>query len=85
MKKTNTYIKKAVYSLIFIVGLLSVWTVIALIVNDDYSMPSIIKIAEDMFKIFYVQEFAFAYFSTLLRAGIGFACSFIIGFLLAII
>ena len=85
MKNTNTYIKKIAYSLIFVVGVLLVWTIIALIVGDDDSMPSLVKIAEDMFKIFYVQEFSYAYFSTLLRAGIGFICSYVLGLLLAII
>jgi NitT/TauT family transport system permease protein len=85
MKKTNTYLKKAVFSLIFIALVLIVWQVVALIVNDEYIVPPLYNVVVDMFKIFYVEQFYQAYFSTLLRAVLGFALSFIIGSLLAVL
>lgn len=83
MKKTYTYLKKTVFSLIFIALVLVVWQVVALIVNDEYIVPSLYNVAVDMLKIFYVEQFYQAYFSTLLRASLGFAISFIIGSILA--
>ena len=85
MKKTYTYLKKTVFSLIFIALVLVVWQVVALIVNDEYIVPSLYNVAVDMLKIFYVEQFYQAYFSTLLRASLGFAISFIIGSILAVL
>lgn len=85
MKKTYTYLKKTVFSLIFIALVLVVWQVVALIVNDEYIVPSLYSVAVDMLKIFYVEQFYQAYFSTLLRASLGFAISFIIGSILAVL
>lgn len=85
MKKTYTYLKKTVFSLIFIALVLVVWQVVALIVNDEYIVPSLYNVAVDMLKIFYVEQFYQAYFSTLLRASLGFVISFIIGSILAVL
>ena len=85
MKKTDTLIKKTVYALIFIVGFLLVWWLVALSVNDEYIVPNIGTVLQDAFKIFYVEQFYSAYFSTLLCAVIGFACSFVVGFSLALL
>ena len=80
----NNFIKKAVYSLIFLICIVGIWWVIALIVNDGYAVAFPNNVAEDMLKIFYVKEFYLGYFSTLLRAFIGFAISFALGFVLAL-
>ncbi|MBE5731816.1 MAG: ABC transporter permease subunit [Clostridiales bacterium] len=79
MKKTNTYLKKTVYALVFIVIVLLVWQVCALIVNDEYIVPSLYNVCIDMLKIFYVEQFYSAYFSTLFRAFCGFALSIVVG------
>ena len=84
MKKSNTYLKKTVYALIFAVGVLLIWWIIALTVNDNDLVPNLDAVALDMFKIFYVEQFYAAYFLTLLRSAIGFVSSFAVGFLLAL-
>lgn len=85
MKNNDTYIRKTVYAVIFIVVFLLVWQIVAWIVNDDYLVPSVLLVVQDMLKIFYVKDFADAYFSTLIRSGFGFFASFIIGFALAVL
>ena len=85
MKNTNVYLKKTANSLIFILALTLAWWIIALIVNDARAVPTPIVVGEDMLKIFYEKSFYVAYFSTLLRSFIGFTCSFIVGFVLAVI
>ena len=85
MKKSSTLVKKTVYALIFIACVLFVWWIIALVVNDEHLFPNIDKVVVDAFKIFYVEQFYSAYFSTLLRSVIGFVCSLVVGFLLALL
>ncbi len=85
MKKTNTYLKKTLYSLAFVCVVLIIWQVCALIVNDEYIVPSIFNVLLDMLKIFYVEQFYSAYFSTLGRAFYGFEVSFCVGFVFAIL
>lgn len=85
MKNRSTYLTKTVFSVIFIAITLVVWQIVALIVNDDFAVPSLLSVGADMLKIFYVPSFSIAYFSTLLRAFIGFALSFIMGVLLAVV
>ena len=81
----NNLIKKVLYSLLFLIIIVGIWWVIALIADDGYSVAFPNSVAEDMLKIFYVKEFYLGYFSTLLRAFIGFAISFALGFVLALL
>lgn len=81
----NSIIKKLLCSLLFLIIIVGIWWVIALIVDDGYSVAFPNSVIEDMLKIFYVKEFYLGYFSTLLRAFIGFAISFALGFVLALL
>ncbi len=85
MKKLNTYAKKMLYALVFIGIVLIVWQVCAFIVNDKFIVPNIGAVFLDMLKIFYVEQFYSAYFSTLLRAVFSFALSLVVGVGLAVL
>lgn len=85
MKKTNTYLTKTIYALIFIVALLLLFQVVAWIVGDGLIFDDISSVFADMLKLFYVETFYSAYFATLSRALIGFVLSLILGATLAVL
>lgn len=83
MKKRMVY--NLISSLVYTFAVLIVWMVAAVLVNNSYVVPPINEVLSSMLKIFYVEEFFTAYFSTLSHAMLGFVASFTIGFALAVL
>lgn len=67
-----------------VVGILIVWTVLALIANSSYILPSIPETLVAMGKLLITGEFYLAFMLTLLRSFIAFSISFLLAFILSV-
>lgn len=73
-------ILKPIISIVFI---LSIWEVAALIVNDEFFLPDILKTTESLFKILFSGTFFKVIFIALYRVGAGLILGIFLGIILA--
>ena len=73
-------ILKPIISIVFI---LSIWEVAALIVNDEFFLPDILKTTESLFKILFSGTFFKVIFIALYRVGAGLISGIFLGIILA--
>ncbi len=73
-------ILKPIISIVFI---LSIWEVAALIVNDEFFLPDILKTTESLFKILFSGTFFKVIFIALYRVGAGLISGVFLGIILA--
>ena len=73
-------ILKPIISIVFI---LSIWEVAALIVNDEFFLPDILKTTESLFKILFSGTFFKVIFTALYRVGAGLISGIFLGIILA--
>jgi len=73
-------ILKPIISIVFI---LSIWEVAALIVNDEFFLPDILKTTESLFKILFSGTFFKVIFTALYRVGAGLILGIFLGIILA--
>lgn len=71
--------------LLTILVIIGVWGVSAVIINKDFILPTVTDVAKSFITLFTEKLFYASLFGTILRSLIGFICSFVLAFGLAIL
>lgn len=75
----SPFVKKGLWTMLAFLLLLLAWTILALLVGNEYLFPDLLQTLEEALGLLVKGEFWLAFFATIARSLIAFTASFVVG------